>query len=794
MRLRLCAPLIALCASLSLAVPAWAASFAPGATITDQTFGLPGNCSGTWAAPVDLNLPSAAILREGETPTYILTDGTCTPSAGSTSCGLPPGLTLTTGATGRKLSGTLAADLKTATAAHYSLTWTVTGSDGSDALTFEVAIADERPVLEDLYTHTNGATWGTNTNWTADIPTTTCLDDLHGITLQENGTGNGVGRVSKIELPNNNLTGAMPESLGNPDGHGHEDEEEHEDEEMHEDEVYLKRLKVLNLASNHLTGPIPEGLNSLRSLGTINLSHNGLTGAIPADITDLHFLDTLNLSHNELTGSIPEAVYHEGFTHPGHTEHVNLSYNKLTGGIPKSLAPLMPDLLTLDLSHNELTGSIPDLPNPLKILDLSHNELTGKIPSKLASTAGLTFLNLSNNRLDGAIPSEIGNLTDLTVFWLHNNQLSGAIPDLSRLSLLELNLSHNRLSEIPTKPDPTDQNSRVLALPPDLWGLNLSHNALTGKIPEEVAKLGSLNTLDLSHNQLHGEVPALAALGSLTTLALNHNHLAGTLPTSLPSFSLTSLHLHNNRFHGEIPPGMGFMASLTSLRLSNNSLSGEIPSLMLLDSLTELWLQDNQLTGDINTRLSDPNDPSSAVFVLPFPSSLTTLYLHNNRLEGFLDPLGLQSSLQFLSLYDNPRRNRPTLYGYPAELATETGLHLLAPGNGMAVCLPSASGGTDCTIPTGVDELRLDPVSPTELHASWAQPDPTPNDYVVEYETTDWVDTNVKVHVYPPPQLRCRHHHRADPRRILPGAGAPGQCRHPLVAGRSHPASALRHW
>ena len=560
MRLRLCAPLVALLGSLSLAVPAWAAGFGTGAsrpTITDQTFGLPGSdCSGTYTAPVSLSLPEAVVLSSQ--PTYTLTDGTCTPSTGKISCGLPSSLTLTTEATGKKLVGTLAADLKTATAAHYSLTWTVTDNAGSDSLTFEIAIADERPVLEDLYTHTNGGSWTINTNWAADIPATTCLHDLHGITLQGDGTGSGVGRVSEIDLSHNHLTGAMPESLGNPD-HGH-DHSGHEDEEMHEDEVHLKRLKVLNLSHNHLTGAMPEGLGLLYALNELNLSHNTLTGQIPEDVTHAHFLNTLDLSHNTLTGPVPEAVLHDGFTHPGHTEHVNLSHNRLTGKIPESLGLLMPDLLTLDLSHNTLSEGIPtNLPSNLRTLALHNNQLTGKIPP------------------------EVGNLTSLQSLSLHNNQLSGAIPDLSGLtSLPQLDLSHNRLSEFPTKPDPNNQNSRVLALPPNVQALNLSHNQLNEVIPAAIGNPSTLHTLDLSHNQLNGAIPSeLSSLSGLESLALHNNQLTGNLTR------LSDPNNPNSPQVSVLPP------NLTTLYLHTNRLSGALTRLADLANLEELSLYGN---------------------------------------------------------------------------------------------------------------------------------------------------------------------------------------------------------
>ena len=61
-------------------------------------------------------------------------------------------------------------------------------------------------------------------------------------------------------------------------------------------------------------------------------------------------------------------------------------------------------------------------------------------------------------------------------------------------------------------------------------------------------------------------------------------------------------------------------------------------------------------------------------------------------------------------------------------------LRLVAPGNGDAVCLPSTEGGTDCTVPTLMDKLRVQ-ASPTQLVFTWVPhpADPAPSGYTAEY-------------------------------------------------------------
>ena len=124
-------------------------------------------------------------------------------------------------------------------------------------------------------------------------------------------------------------------------------------------------------------------------------------------------------------------------------------------------------------------------------LGLSNNNLTGRIPPELGKLTALEVLHLHTNQLSGRIPPEIGQLTSLTTLHLYDNQLSGPIPDLSSLTSLTalrlgyLSVGGNRLSgPLPTKPDPSDPGSRVIALPTSLTTLHLSTNQLSGPIPE----------------------------------------------------------------------------------------------------------------------------------------------------------------------------------------------------------------------------------------------------------------------------------------------------------------------
>ena len=214
-------------------------------------------------------------------------------------------------------------------------------------------VADDRAALEALYDATNGANWGTNTNWNSSAP----LDEWHGVYTNANG------RVTRLVLYGNGLTGSIPSSLGS-----------------------LTNLIQLSLSNNDLTGSIPPSLGSLTNLLVLDIANTQLTGSIPSSLGSLTNLENLDLHGTQLTGSIPSSL------------------GSLT------------NLTDLWLQGNQLTGSIPSslgsLTNLTQLL-LQDNQLTGSIPSSLGNLSNLTNLSLDDNQLSGTIPAELGNLTSL---------------------------------------------------------------------------------------------------------------------------------------------------------------------------------------------------------------------------------------------------------------------------------------------------------------------------------------------------------------------------------------------
>ena len=174
-------------------------------------------------------------------------------------------------------------------------------------LAFCNLVSDEAAVLIALYEATGGDHWTDNTYWLSGAP----LNKWYGVTTDDEGW------VTELDITGNQLTGSIPETLGQ-----------------------LNNLKFLRLTGNQLTGPIPETLGQLNNLRSLFLSFNQLTGPIPETLGQLNNLVNLHLSFNQLTGSIPETL-----GQLNNLESLYLSRNELTGCIPSALQ---------DVSFNDL--------------------------------------------------------------------------------------------------------------------------------------------------------------------------------------------------------------------------------------------------------------------------------------------------------------------------------------------------------------------------------------------------------------------------------------------------------
>lgn len=431
--------------------------------------------------------------------------------------------------------------------AHGRGTVQITATSGSLSTSIGVSIMtsdsdnDALIALVRLYNSTNGSEWKSKAHWLSQAP----LGAWYGVTADEDG------RITGLDLSDNNLSGSLPSSLSK-----------------------LKDLTTIDISNNTgLTGPLPQSLTrlSIESLlmGGTDLCASAETGFQNwlQGITDTNGISactsvnpdrevlvtfynaTNGLNWTDNTNWLSSEPLNEwyGVSTDANQRVVSLDLfeNNLLGTLPIELGQLE-SLEKLHLSFNGgLSGPIPrelgDLEN-LRRLDLLYCNISGSIPPELGRLTNLEFLNLSNNSttLTGPLPSELGQLTKLRDLSLGGNGFTGSIPrEIGQLAeLVNLRLARNTLSgSIP----------KELGQLTNLKWLELYENELTGQIPGDIGRMTSLETLDLSLNQLTASVPPeLGNMAALKVLVLAGNtELAGPLPSELSRLNLETLLLGN---------------------------------------------------------------------------------------------------------------------------------------------------------------------------------------------------------------------------------------------------------
>ena len=216
------------------------------------------------------------------------------------------------------------------------------------------------------------------------------------------------------------------------------------------------------------TGRLPATLALLTYLDQLIIGNSFISGQLPEELCLLTKLETLYLDNNKLTGPLPSCI-----GNLTSLDQIHMENNALNGPIPSGIG-LLTDLISIVMFGNQLSGFIPQGVinlRKLRHLDFQGNLLSGPIPASIGELPMILFVDLSSNiYLNGSIPESIFLSTTLQQIMLNGNDLSGAIPNpvgMSASSLLYLDLSHNSLS---------------------------------GVLPEHLTQLSNLKYLDISYN------------------------------------------------------------------------------------------------------------------------------------------------------------------------------------------------------------------------------------------------------------------------------------------------------
>ncbi|KAL5544543.1 hypothetical protein UlMin_008327 [Ulmus minor] len=367
----------------------------------------------------------------------------------------------------------------------------------------------------------------------------------------------------------------------------------------------LKSLRHLDLSFCLFNGiPIPDFFGSLESLQYLNLAYAGFNGTIPPNLGNLSSLQYLELSSDLVVRNFEWAA---GLVSLKHLDMsgVNLSFVGLDW---IRILSNLPSLTELHMSICGLSGPFPSHAflnfTSLAVLDLSFNHFNSKIPDSLVNVSSLVDVDMRKSSLCGSLPLGMGDLPSLKFLSLSMNyNLTANCSQFFRGKWEKIEYVDISFNALHGKLPASIGNMKFLSF------FSLSHNHVEGGIPSSIGKLCNLEFFDISSNNLDGTLPeflqgAHNCLSSLQSLDLSENQLVGKLPEWLGQLqSLSNLKLQSNLLYGPIPSSLGSLQNLAYLYLGLNRLNGTLPdSLGKLSKLSIFDVFSNQLTGLVTER------------------------------------------------------------------------------------------------------------------------------------------------------------------------------------------------
>ncbi len=514
----------------------------------------------------------------------------------------------------------------------------------------EVIPEPDRDALIAIYNALDGPNW-TNT-WDLDAPYT----QWYGVSYDQT-----TYKVTRLALFNNNLSGEIPEEIGQ-----------------------LDAISELNLGRNsNITGAFPQAIFELQNLIALSLNNTAnFNEQLPLGLFEMPNLAFISLKGCGFTGELPETI-----TNGSQIARLDLSFNNLTGSLPQDYGNYT-SLQYLDLERNNLEGVVPDLSSltALTQLKLRSNNFTGVFPQYIFQFEQLFRLDMSGNdfeafslpddafsnlqiirslwlgevSLQGSLPSSIEDLPNLEIAVFSGNNLSGVIPQIASpnfnfLALGENNyvfddlipgvdyynetttLTYSNQKKLNQEEEISIMNDPITLSVTGVPNMNNTFQWLKNGSPIEDATSPSF-TIENPSSLDAGIYTCEVSNSIITDLILTRNNITltgGTLPepdrealialynatdgenwsttwdltqgydtwfgiTTDDQNKVTRINLPNNNLVGTIPSELADLDALRDLVISNNEISGVIPqSLTALELISTIDVANNKLSGDI---------------------------------------------------------------------------------------------------------------------------------------------------------------------------------------------------
>ncbi|XP_030961061.1 disease resistance protein TAO1-like [Quercus lobata] len=368
----------------------------------------------------------------------------------------------------------------------------------------------------------------------------------------------------------------------------------------------LSSLKELSL-NNSAIEEIPDSVGSLSNLEILSLMWCGSLTAIPDSVGSLISLTQLLLNGSaikELPISIGSLSY---------LKELSVGNCKDLSKLPDSIEGLA-SMVELQLDRTPITH-LPDQVGALKMLrklEIRNCKDLRFLPESIGSMLALTTLNfvganiselpesigmlenLNILRLNKCtqlckLPSSIGNLKSLHHLWMEETAVTD-LPEsfgmLSSLMILKMakkpyiELSGNGMPNSIEFPTSFSNLCSLVELNARAW-------KLCGKIPNDFAKLSSLESLNLGYNNFFSLPSSLSGLFNLKKLLLPDCKELKSLPP-LPS-NLEEVNVANCTALESVSD-LSNLERLQELNLANCEKVVDIPGLECLQSLTRLHM------------------------------------------------------------------------------------------------------------------------------------------------------------------------------------------------------------
>jgi len=197
----------------------------------------------------------------------------------------------------------------------------------------------------------------------------------------------------------------------------------------------ITHLKLLNLLSTDLYGPLPLALGGMKYLEHLHISSSSgsfykAKCIVITSLRNLCSLETLYIRYT-LCGEITEVLESLPRCSPNRLQELDLESNNISGILPNEMWPLT-SLESLDLYGNNISGILPNWMGQLtslNFLDLCQNSISGVIPNCMGQLTSLGYyLDLSQNNISGMLPDSMRTLTGLVYLALTYNNISGPLP------------------------------------------------------------------------------------------------------------------------------------------------------------------------------------------------------------------------------------------------------------------------------------------------------------------------------------------------------------------------------